>query len=141
MGMSTCYSIPVKAKIIAWFQGTKGLPDWLRAASCEKEQYGEYLWDQSPNANTPPAVPDPFTLGQGWVQTWQLKTIKDLYVCVLKKGDKEVYGLNTDQYSCVGEITVEFFADDEDVLIEFISDLMPGRETEIERDTTIHQWM
>lgn len=147
MGMPTCYSIPVKAKFMPWWGGAgqpRPQPDWQRHVTMDKECYEEELWEKTcgGDPNKSPVVPAQLDLGSGWSCAWQTRDIKDIYAVVLTKDNgKEIFAINSDQYAPEGEFSVEFFSNDEADLLEFIADLFPGREGEVERDTTIHQWM
>jgi hypothetical protein len=158
MGMPTCSSTPVKAKVAGWWNGMatgpRQLPEWmLMVSSLEQECYEDHLIGQvyDPQTNPDPTVTVPQRVdleGTGWIFEWQMKDFKSSSYCVhalvISKEGKEIYVLNTDQYSGCGEITVEFFAlgdNAESDLLDFVNDLIPHRSMDVETDTTVHQWM
>jgi hypothetical protein len=74
-------------------------------------------------------VPDP---------TWE--RYGEVGANILKKGEKKVYAINEDKHNGFGGVTLTFFADDEDVLKEFMGDwnlLDRGDFSEIEKNRPV----
>jgi len=61
-----------------------------------------------------------------------------VYPVVITKGKRTVYAMNTDEYNHVGCVNMAYFADDRDVLEEFVTDMRLAGE--IESNVAIMQW-
>jgi hypothetical protein len=147
-----CYSIAVKHAFTSYKPSNQGEPDW------EQIVEGIDYWAEMQEDAVHPAVWTPPTwyvngldaeLGCGWVvkkslNSWESAVdIKngnqEVYACPIRKGDKLVYGLNSSQYSNVGEVEMTYFADDENHLQDFLNDFFPG--SSCEDNVAIQQWM
>jgi hypothetical protein len=147
-----CYSIAVKHAFTPNEPSTEGEPGWEQVVDnigCWAEMQEEAA---HPAVWTPPTWYSSGTdaeLGYGWVvkkapDLWESAVdIKngnqEIYACPIRKGDRLVYGVNSSQYSNVGEVEMTYFADDENHLQDFLNDFFPGNFCE--DNVAIQQWM
>ena len=145
-----CYSIAVKHAFTPQEPSTEGEADWEQIV--EGIDYWAEMQDDAayPGTWTPPSWytnKQPAELGHGWQlhrhsteDGWETPhEIKSIYACPIRKGDKLVYGLNSSQYSNVGEVEMTYFADNENHLQEFLNDFFPGNFAE--NNVAVQQWM
>ena len=152
MGMPTCSSIPVAASTF-YPCSAKTIPSWMEPfvqAYMSKAEFEELMADRlyhpQNNPNPTYTAPQQFDINNsGWVFDWTTRDFNNngmtVIAAVIHKDGREVFAVNSDQYAPEGEITMEFFADDETVLRDFINDTLPNSAMQIATNTTIHQWM
>ena len=142
-----CCSIAVKHAFFASEPCGRGNPGWEQMVD-GIDEWAEMHEDAAyPATWTPPAWYTNQTdaeLGYGWVikkvdSGWeQCVDVKEIYVTVIRKGDKLVYGVNSSQYNNVGEVEMTYFADDESHLQDFLNDFFPGEA--YEDNVAVQQW-
>ena len=142
-----CCSIAVKHAYFAGELCTRGNPDW------EQMVDGIGYWAEMQDDAAHPATWAPpvwYTnqtdaeLGYGWVikrvgNDWETCVdVRGIYVTVIRKDDKLIYGVNSSQYNNVGEVEMAYFADDECQLLDFLNDFFPGES--YQDNVAVQQW-
>ena len=82
-------------------------------------------------------------LAQNSSDFWESKTFgrsREVSAVVARKGEAEVFLLNSSQYSHVGEFRISAFAEIDDSLIEFLSDVAPHALTYLDAPGVVESW-
>lgn len=142
-----CCSVAVNYAYFAMEPSTYGEPAWEQIVD-NIELWAEMKDDVAHPGNwNPPAWYTNKTdaqLGYGWAiehkkSSWECFVGYDnIFVAVIRNGDKAIYGINSSQYSNVGEVEMVYFADDENHLQDFLNDFFPG-ET-YDSNAAVQQW-
>lgn len=113
-----------------WVLAVCERPYWVET---EQERLYEEALDEGKSEDEADAIAEAFNPKtfevNGWStkldvngEDWESKHRDGIYGSILRKGDKEVYVLNSDRYSNVGEFTLTAWSDNLEALTEFWKD-------------------